>query len=99
MVTLHQFKNLRQEHQINCLKKYGAYLDLFRKKGNDTIALYALQSFYVELHIAKQSDHILSIKSFSSIKRLAPYLKQVNIDALTIRCWLINLQHPTVWQA
>jgi hypothetical protein len=83
MVTIHQFKNLRQEHQIDCLKEFGAFLDLYRKQEENIVALYALESFYVELHIAKRSDRILEIRSFSNVKKLSPYLEQVNINAVT----------------
>lgn len=84
MLTIHRFKNLIQEEQIDVMRQYGVHLDLYRQTVECLIALYALEDFYIELHIARHTDHILTIKSFSGTKKLAPYLDQVNIDPLTI---------------
>jgi hypothetical protein len=83
MCSIHRFKNLPYAKQMSALRSHGVHLDLYRSDGVNIIALYALEDFYVELCVAK-SHGVSGIKSFSSTKKLAPYLSQVNIDSVMI---------------
>lgn len=70
------------ELQVEELQQAGVPLELSRFNKNVEIFLYALHGFYVELYVQVNSNELLLIKSFTSEKKLEPYLHQVNISEI-----------------
>jgi acid phosphatase class B len=59
----------------------GVYLGV-RFEDDDTIQLYSLGTFYVEVYYSPTSNEILRVQPFKSIKALEPYLTQITIETL-----------------
>ena len=82
MYSFHLYKSFPAELQIQELSHHGIGLDLaYDTKGAEAV-LFAYNDFYVELVVEKFNDEILSIKCFRSIKKLDPYLKQIDITEI-----------------
>lgn len=81
--TLHQFKKLPAERQIEKLNKDGVPLDLACVSKSTEAVLFAYEDFYVEVVVDPGSDEILAIKCFRSMKKLDPYLVQIDIGDIT----------------
>ena len=81
--TLHQFKSLPKELQLEQLSVNGTSLDLaYTEKGME-VSLFAYHDFYVEVFFQNYTDEIIALKSFKSMHRLTPYLKQIDINEIT----------------
>ncbi|MDQ3278850.1 MAG: hypothetical protein M3Q06_11025 [Bacteroidota bacterium] len=82
MYSLCQFKKLSAERQIDELARHGIGLDLaYATKGAEAV-LFAYYDFYVELVVEKFTDEILALHCFRSTKRLAPYLRQIDLSEI-----------------
>lgn len=83
MYSFHQYKKFSSERQIELLNRDGVPLDLACATRSDEVVLFAYNDFYVELGVATQSDEIVFIRCFRSVKKLEPYLRQIDIDEIT----------------
>jgi len=78
-MTFHDFYFSSETEQIEIVSKRGVLI-ADRKQGDKKFVLYRVDSFYVEL-IYKLADNMLTgLKSFLSMAKLDPYLKQINIS-------------------
>lgn len=84
MITFRQFKKLSADLQSNYLITEGVNLDLKLSKKNIEVALFAIHDFYVEVYFQHKTSEILRIQSFRTLKKLEPYLSQIDIDDITI---------------
>jgi hypothetical protein len=83
MHSLLQFKALSTNLQINELNQRGIPLDLAYTTQNAEAVLFAYDDFYVELVVEKLADEIIAVRCFRSLKKLEPYLQQVDIREIT----------------
>lgn len=83
LYSFRRFSKLSTEQQIHQLSLHGIALDLAYCTQGAEAVLFAYYDFYVELVVEKYIDEILSIKSFRSVRKLAPYLHQVDITEIT----------------
>ncbi|HYO20901.1 MAG TPA: hypothetical protein VER36_00765 [Flavisolibacter sp.] len=83
MYSFHQYKKFCSERQIALLNRDGVPLDLACTSQSDEVVLFAYNDFYVELGVATHSDEIVFIRCFRSVKKLEPYLRQIDIDEIT----------------
>jgi hypothetical protein len=83
MYSLRQFKKLAGEAQVEQLNSRAVPLDLAHTAKGTEAVLFAYNGFYVELVVEKYADAILAVKCFKSLKRLEPYLHQVDISEIT----------------
>lgn len=81
--TFHHFKKLTAEKQLDELGRHGIPFDLIFCTNGFEAVLFGYHDFYVELIVEKYTDVILAIRCFCSIKKLAPYLPQINIFEIT----------------
>ncbi|WP_121353383.1 hypothetical protein [Flavisolibacter nicotianae] len=88
MYTFYRFKALSSDMQIEELSRHGIMLDLAYTIQNREAVLFAYGDFYVEMVVQKYSDDIHAVRCFQSMKRLEPYLRQVDISEITdmLRC-------------
>jgi len=80
-LSLTEFMDLPQELQFEVLHKHGVYVGK-RKADKQTIVLFQLHGFYVEVYYRqyrKLIDHIITSDSTDIIQ---PYLDQINIRDL-----------------
>jgi hypothetical protein len=84
MISVHQFKHADIQSKSCYLNGNGVYLDICIHKDNAIVALYGLHGYYVEVCYEKESNMINKIKCFTSLKKLDPFLKQVNIDEIIL---------------
>lgn len=83
MYSFHRFKRLPADVQTDELCRHGVALDLAYAVHAAEAVLFAYDNFYVELVVERQTDEILSLKCFKSLKKLAPYLPQIDIGEIT----------------
>ncbi|GAC1419534.1 MAG: hypothetical protein NVS1B13_21300 [Flavisolibacter sp.] len=76
-----EFKIMDQSDQINLLYKEGTYIGK-RKKNNQDLVLYQLDSFYIEITYIEYRRFIQKIRCFSSTSLIDPYLEQINLASL-----------------
>ena len=81
--SFRRFKQLPVEVQIEQLNRKGVALDLACHVKTAEAVLFAYADFYVELIVAAHTDEILALKPFKSLKKLEPYLSQVDIGEIT----------------
>lgn len=80
MFTFSQFRALPPDLQYEELGCLGVSLDLACTTANAEALLFAYADFYVELVVAKHTDEILALRCFKSIRKLAPYLHQIDLS-------------------
>ena len=82
MYRLHQFKKLPTNLQVEHLSLHGIALDLAYAAKSTEAVLFAYHDFYVELIVEKYTDEILAVKCFKCLRKLEPYLNQVDISEI-----------------
>jgi hypothetical protein len=80
-LSLTEFMNLPQELQFTVLHKHGVYVGK-RKVEKQTIVLFQLHGFYVEVYYKQYRKIIDHIITSESTDILQPYLDQINIRDL-----------------
>lgn len=83
-IDLYKFQLLDQEDQINLLYTQGTFVGK-QKNDNRISVLYQLDSFYVEITYKKYRYYIVSLRSFSTVELINPYLADINITDL-VKC-------------
>jgi hypothetical protein len=82
MYTFHRFKMLSGEQKLYVLSRHGIGLDLAYCTKDAEAVLFAYRDFYVELVVQKHYDEILAINCFHDVRKLEPYLHQVDITEI-----------------
>jgi len=83
MISIHEFKTLTLEEQVDQLNLYAVSLDIYNIRKGSEVVLFALNDFYVELYVEPLSDEIRKITCFKSTRKLQSYLHQVDIEEIT----------------
>ena len=84
MLTLHQFKRLCIDSKLILLDKHCIDLSLALFTKEEASLLFYLFDFYVKVVFKKASVQIKSVTCFKDVKKVEPFLEQVNIDDVTI---------------
>jgi len=79
-MTLNEFIILNEEQQAKTAWE-GVFLDL-RTNGNQSILLFDLGIFYVELYYEHARNEIVKVMPFNSTEALGPYLDLIKIDEI-----------------
>ena len=82
-LSLADFRNLPESLQFEILHKHGVYVGK-RKLENQTIVLFQLHGFYVEVYYKQYRKTIERILTSDSAELLQPYLDQINIRDFNI---------------
>lgn len=80
-IGLAEYNQLAEEQQMDILHRDGAYVGK-RKLGKQTVVLFQLYGFYVEVfykQYRKQIDHTVST---SNPDILHPYIDQIDVKGL-----------------
>lgn len=80
-LSLEEFKNLPQELQFEMLHRHGVYVGK-RKEGEQTVILFQLHGFYVEVFYRQYRKTIDRIVTSDHTDILHPYLDQIHIRDL-----------------
>lgn len=80
-LSLEEFVNLPQELQFEILHKHGVYVGK-RKLAKQTIVLFQLHGFYVEVYYRQYRKIIDHIVTSGSTDIVQPYLDQIHIRDL-----------------
>jgi hypothetical protein len=81
IMTLQKFEGLTQDHQDKYLLLNGVCI-ASRQTGENSIYLFQLYNFYVEVHFHDTSGEFIHSRSFEDTEELYPYLEQINITCL-----------------
>lgn len=81
-LSLTEFMDLPQELQFEMLHKHGVYVGK-RKADKQTIVLFQLHGFYVEVYYKQYRKIIDRIVTTDSTDILQPYLDQIHIRDLS----------------
>lgn len=76
-----EFKELTEERQLDILQQDGVYVGK-RKLGEQTVVLYQLSGFYVEVFYEHYRKKIERIITSDNTDILQPYISQVNVRDL-----------------
>ena len=82
MITLKKFRKLDYEVQLHCLYGSGVNLELYRTINEQEVVLYSLGDFYVEIFFNSDITRVLHVNAFHSLKKLDPYLRNVDISEI-----------------
>jgi hypothetical protein len=74
-----KFLDLTAERQFRAWKKLGVRIAV-RKTPVFYYVLYQVAGFYIEAKFLRGTDDLITFDSFTSIARLNPYLKQIDIS-------------------
>lgn len=88
-MTLRNFKSLTPKQKKFVVLRAGTFLSE-KKYGLYRKMLYQVDGFYVEVYFTAFSRHPFTYSSFDSIRRLHPYLQQIDITALLNEVSLSN---------
>lgn len=77
-LSLSEFVELPQQVQFEMLHKQGVYVGK-RKLGKQTIVLFQLHGFYVEVYYRQYRKVIDHIITSETTEILQPYLDQINL--------------------
>lgn len=80
-LSLTEFMDLPQELQFEVLHKHGVYVGK-RKVDKQSIVLFQLHGFYVEVHYKQYRKIIDYIITSNNTDIIHPYLDQINIRDL-----------------
>ena len=83
-ISAQQFNHLSESQQYDLLEKRGVYLQVYQRVGPVKMALFALFSFYVEVHLHQVHDTLLKATAFSDYKKLDPYVKELDITDIYV---------------
>jgi hypothetical protein len=81
-MLLHEFKYQEKHKKTKLLIDNGVFL-ASRFVPRYQLLLYAVDSFYVEVHVDMEHEMLTYFKAFSNVDDLEPYLDQVDISSLT----------------
>ena len=84
LYTLHRFKQLSTERQVEELSLHGISFDLAYDTNGGEAVLFGYRDFYVELVVEKYTDEILALRCFRNSKKLTPYLSQIDISEISV---------------
>lgn len=80
-MTLYHFNFLDEAEKANVVWTKGVQVGE-RSDAFHHIDLYQVDSFYVEVHHHTHFNVITRFKSFTSLKKLEPYLEEISLDGL-----------------
>lgn len=80
-MTLFEFDLLDEKEKAHVIWEIGVHLAT-RFTVLYTIALYQIESFYIEVFFDQQEHKIIKMKSFLSTEPLTPYLKKIDLSWL-----------------
>ena len=80
-MTLQQYKNLSDEHQLHILKQKAVIISTLRR-DNEIYTLFQIYGFYVEVFSYGTLGPMSSINCFEETELLEPYLKSINISSV-----------------
>lgn len=78
---LSEYNDLSEDKQLETLHCYGVYIGK-RKAGRQTVVLFQLYGFYVEVHYKHYRKHIDHTVATDNAGILHPYIDQINIRDL-----------------
>lgn len=81
ILGLKEFEELTQERQFDLLYRDGVYIGK-RKLENQTVVLFQLYSFYVEVHYLKYRKQIGHLVTSKDTEILQPYMEQIHVRDL-----------------
>lgn len=84
MISFLQFNRRDIQSKSNYLNNHGVCLNMSIHRGVFIVTLFDLHGFYVEVCYEKETNMISRINSFASLKKLEPFLKQINIEEIIL---------------
>ena len=80
-MTLYHFNFLDEAEKASIVWEKGVLVGE-RTDAFHQIRLYQVDAFYVEVYHHTHFNVITSFKSFSSLKKLEPYLEEISLEGL-----------------
>ena len=80
-MTLYHFNFLDENEKANIVWTKGVLVGE-RSDAFHQIRLYQVDGFYVEVYHHTHFNVITGFKSFSSLKKLEPYLEEISLEGL-----------------
>lgn len=80
-MTLRHYRHINEEAQFDVLEQQGVLL-AERETAFCTVRLYAVDTFYVEVHHHHHFNVIVKLEAFAATEKLDSWLQDISIDAL-----------------
>ena len=80
-IGLDEYKELTQDQQLDLLHRDGDYVGK-RKLNNQTVVLFQLYGYYVEVFYKQYRRRIDHTHATSDVNVVQPYIDQINITGL-----------------
>jgi len=80
-MTLYHFNFLDENEKANIVWEKGVLIGE-RSDAFHHISLFQVDAFYVEIYHHTHFNVITGIRSFSSLKKLEPYLEEISLEGL-----------------
>jgi len=81
-LSRNQFNTLDTSLQSILVQFHGVNLKALYYKGHYKVVLYTLFDFYVEVYYSKMTGQVCKIETFTSYKRLDPFLPSIDINCI-----------------
>ncbi len=86
MITYFRFLLLTTEEKIQYLRQEGVFL--MNQSGPRTrVELYALGSYFVEVHYKNPEDEVMEVVAFKNTDRLQQYIQSIFLNGVAVS-WL-----------
>ena len=82
-MLLHEFKYQEKQKKTSLLLDNGTYLAT-RLIAGYQLLLFAVDSFYVEVHYDIEHELLSYFRAFSGVDELEPYLGQIDLAPLSL---------------
>jgi hypothetical protein len=80
-IGLREYQELEEDQQLDLLHRDGVYVGK-RKLDGQSVVLFQLYSFYVEVFYKKYRRQIARTTATSDVSILQPYMDQISIKGL-----------------
>jgi hypothetical protein len=81
-ISIKQYQRLNEYQKVQLLWFQGVPMEVVRFTKDMRVELYAMDRFYAEVYYDASQEEPLFVKAFSNMKKLDPYLSQVDISGI-----------------
>ncbi|WP_162055632.1 hypothetical protein [Pontibacter pamirensis] len=80
-MNLQEFDNLPQDHKVAVICRQATFLGTC-KEAEHVLALYHMNSFFIEVRYSSALNEIVQVQGFTSKMLLEPYLDTIELPRL-----------------
>lgn len=82
--SLRRFQSLSLYQKLRFLHDHATPLKINYQAASTEADLYCYSDYYIELIAESRTNEVLRVNAFRSLKKLMPYLSQIDIGEITV---------------